>query len=247
MQTTIEDDVEVAYVPVATNNPNTALLSVIERVALDPKADIEKLERMLAMQERILDRDARMAFASALSQMQADLPSIDQNGRIEHNGKLISTYATFEDINDVVKPVLQRHGFAVSFRIKQAEAKIEVTAILSHRDGHSEETSMALPADTSGAKNAVQAQGSSVSYGKRYTLCALLNITTRGEDDDGRGEKAVLPHERAVEIDLMIGEVSADKAKFLQFMGVGDVRQILAKDYAKAKNALQAKKKGAKQ
>ena len=51
---------------------------------------------------------------------------------------------------------------------------------------------MKLPADTSGSKNVVQAIGSSVSYGKRYTMQALLNITSGGEDDDGHsgGEAA---------------------------------------------------------
>jgi hypothetical protein len=44
---------------------------------------------------------------------------------------------------------------------------------------------MILPHDSTGSKNAVQAVGSSTSYGKRYTACALLNITSRGEDDDG--------------------------------------------------------------
>ncbi|WP_409524602.1 ERF family protein [Pseudomonas sp.] len=44
---------------------------------------------------------------------------------------------------------------------------------------------MLLPLDTSGSKNAVQAVGSSTSYGKRYVMSALLNLTTRGEDDDG--------------------------------------------------------------
>ncbi|WP_340146807.1 ERF family protein [Halomonas sp. PA16-9] len=44
---------------------------------------------------------------------------------------------------------------------------------------------MLLPADISGNKNAVQAFGSSTSYGKRYVLSALLNIT-RGQDDNGK-------------------------------------------------------------
>ena len=45
---------------------------------------------------------------------------------------------------------------------------------------------MQLPVDLTGSKNAVQAAGSSVSYGKRYTVSALLNLTSRGEDDDAR-------------------------------------------------------------
>ncbi|MNO71030.1 ERF superfamily protein [compost metagenome] len=72
---------------------------------------------------------------------------------------------------------------------------MSVTGILMHRAGHREQTTMLLPLDTSGSKNAVQALGSSVSYGKRYVLCALLNITTRGEDDDGN---AAVPPKKLV-------------------------------------------------
>ena len=37
-------------------------------------------------------------------------------------------------------------------------------------------------------RNAVQAVGSSTTYGKRYVMCALLNITTgEMQDDDGHG------------------------------------------------------------
>ena len=42
----------------------------------------------------------------------------------------------------------------------------------------------AQPAEASGNRNAVQAVASSVSYGKRYTASALLNLTSHGEDDD---------------------------------------------------------------
>src|SRR5690606_16446095 len=55
---------------------------------------------------------------------------------------------------------------------------------LTHKSGHREETTIKLPADPSGNKNAVQAVASSVSYGKRYTAGALLNLTSHAEDDD---------------------------------------------------------------
>lgn len=231
---------------VAHNKDEIAsIMAVIERVALNPNADIAKMEKLLDMQERVLSRNSRMAFNAALAQMQSELPSIAENGAIKVGAEVRSRYAMFEDINDAVKPVLQKHGFAISFRIKQ-ESHIEVTAILSHRDGHSEETTMRLSADTSGSKNAVQAIGSAVSYGKRYTMMAMLNITSRDNndrDDDGQGTSVFLPHEQAVEIDKLITKVGADKTKFLTFMGVDDVRKILAKDYQKALNALNAKEK----
>jgi hypothetical protein len=224
--------------------PTDQLLSIIERVAMSPNADIAKLEKMLEMQERVLARNARMAFASDLARMQADMPEISQNGAIVHNGRAISKYAKFEDINEAVKPVLQKHGFAVSFRIKQPEGKIEVTAILSHRDGHSEETSMLLPADTSGAKNAVQAQGSSVAYGKRYAMCALLNITSRGEDDDGAATDKI-DTEQAATLDTLIVNTGADRKAFLGYFKVDDIRNLKASQYHDALGMLNKKAKKA--
>ncbi len=160
---------------------STAIIRVIERAALNPDVDIEKMERLLQLQERVLDRQALMAYSAAMAAMQTELPSIVERGQ-GNNG----AYATLEDIVDTVRPIMKKYGFAVSFRIQTQERGIQVTGVLMHQDGHREETSMMLPADTSGSKNAVQAFGSSTSYGKRYVLCALLNITTRGQDDNGQ-------------------------------------------------------------
>jgi hypothetical protein len=159
---------------------STAIIQVIERAALNPDVDIDKMERLLQMQERVMDRQAMMAYSAAMAAMQTELPSIEERGQT-NNG----FYATLEDIVDTVRPIMQKHGFAVSFRIQTQERGIQITGVLMHKDGHREETSMLLPADISGNKNAVQAFGSSTSYGKRYVLCALLNITTRGQDDNG--------------------------------------------------------------
>lgn len=157
-----------------------SLIPMIDKLVERPDFDVEKLERLLDMQERIVNRAAMEQFNAAMAQMQDEMPSIEERGQA-HNTK----YATFEDINDVAKPIMKRHGFAVTFRVKNIQGGIEVTGVLMHKAGHREETTMTLPLDTSGSKNNVQAVGSSVSYGKRYVMSALLNITTRGSDDDG--------------------------------------------------------------
>lgn len=171
---------------VAAQPESNALLAVISRVATDPNCDLDKMERLLNMQERVMAKQAEQAFNAAMAAMQAEIPSIAERGT-GHNIK----YATLEDIVDTVRPIMHRYGFALSFRVTQAAPQITVTGVLMHKDGHREETSMTLAADTSGSKNAVQAIGSSVSYGKRYVLCAMLNIATRGEDDNGY---AATPH-----------------------------------------------------
>lgn len=178
--------------PAPAMSESAAIIQVIERAAMNPNVDIDKMERLLQMQERIMERNARSSYAADLSRMQEHLPVIAENGRIVVRDKVTKEvvqstgYALWEDINEAIKPILSAHGFALSFKTGLApDNKITVTGILSHRDGHSEETTMILPHDSTGSKNAVQAVGSSTSYGKRYTACALLNITSRGEDDDG--------------------------------------------------------------
>lgn len=155
------------------------LLAVISRAASDPNTDVDKMERLMSMYERIESKRAEAAFAHDLSEMQDRLPSIGERG----NAAGRYTYALWEDINAAIKPILKAHGFALSFRTSH-ENGITVTGVLTHSGGHREETSITLPADGSGNKNAVQAVASSVSYGKRYTAGALLNLTSHGEDDD---------------------------------------------------------------
>lgn len=222
-----------------------AIVTMIERAARDSAVDIDKMERLLQMQERVMDRQAKAAFDAAMSQMQDKLPVIVERGEIRIGSGKPQRYALWEDINATIKPVLTAHGFALSFRTGQMEGKITVTGILSHREGHREETTMQLPLDNSGSKNAVQAVGSSTSYGKRYTAAALLNLTSRGEDDDGNnapGSLAFISEEQIAELETLIDDVNANKAKFLTYLKVDSLNAIPVKQYKAACDALIAKR-----
>lgn len=197
------------------------LLDVIARAARDPSVDIDKMERLIAMQERVQDRQAVVAFNSALADLQPGLPVIGERGGIkDRNGNIQSTYALWEDVNEAIRPLLAEHGFALRFKVERKEDQISVTGILSHREGHSEETTLTLPTDGSGSKNAVQAVGSSTSYGKRYTAFALLNITSTGEDDDGRkgGEEHSISVKQYDDLQKLIISTQSDTGKFLDYL-----------------------------
>lgn len=169
----------------ALQDYNSGLLEVIARAARDPSVDIDKMERLIAMQERVQARDAEIAFSQAFSDMQPELPGITKGNQIVHKGQVISEYAEWADISKVITPIMAAHGFSLSFKPQHKGGVVSVTGILRHRLGHKDESTLDLPADASGAKNAVQAIGSTISYGKRYVGCPLLNIVTEGEDDDG--------------------------------------------------------------
>lgn len=171
-----------------------SLLEVISKAARDPNVDIDKMERLLQMQERVEARQAEVAFADAFAQMQPLLPTITMNGQIVHKGQVISEFSDWPNINKVVAPVLAEYGFSLSFKPADVDGKTAVTAILRHRLGHSDSATLSLPTDTSGAKNAVQAVGSSLTYGKRYTGVLILNLTIEGEDDDGSAAAPKVQH-----------------------------------------------------
>lgn len=217
-------------------NESAAILQVIQRAATDAAFDVEKMQRLLDMHERIQNNQAKVEFSSAMAAMQCEIPSIAERGKAHGNIR----YATLEDINDVIKPIMQRYGFAISFKVEHQQGGISVTGILMHRAGHREETTMLLPCDTSGSKNAVQAVGSSTSYGKRYVMCALLNITTRNEDDDGYAAAPVATitdHQAKSVKDLLAKCKQETQDKFVELYG--EPNEILKADYDKAFAQLQ--------
>lgn len=199
-------------VPMGT--PASPMLAMIERVALSPDADITKLEKLLDMKERIEAGEARKAYDDAMAAMQPELPVIEERGQIKVRGQVQSRYALWEDVNEQIKPVMAKYGFSLTFKVDAGEGQVSVTGILAHRDGHREQTTLALPVDTSGSKNAVQAVASSTSYGKRYTAGALLNLTSRGEDDDGKqaGDQ-LIDDEQLKQVTAAVEEAEADKRK----------------------------------
>lgn len=185
-----QESTQVVSLPTA--NQTTQVLTMLERVLTAPEFDIERAERLWTMQKEVRAEHAKSVFIAELSELQANIPAIKRQGQIKNNsGTVQSTYAKWEHINEAIKPILQAHGFALSFRVNQEGSRIVVTGVLSHRDGHSETTIIELAPDTSGSKNAPQAVVSAISYGKRTAASALLNITSYDEDDDGQrfGEK----------------------------------------------------------
>lgn len=170
---------------------SATLLEAILKIANDPTVDVDRFERLMSMHERMSAQHAKLQFTAALHAMQPKLPVIDERGGIKNNSGVVqSTYATYEDINDAIKPLLDEHGFTLSFKPGVAQdGKVVVTGILRHLDGHEDDATITLTHDSSGNKNTVQAVGSSLSYGKRYAVIALLNITSRApgdRDDDGK-------------------------------------------------------------
>ena len=237
--------------PSAQTSDSAVILGMIDRLLARPDVPVEKLEQMFALHQKVQAEAARRAYHAALAELQADIPTVVALGKITGDDKQSgakvtrSKYAKWEDVNEAIRPALTKHGFALSFRISQPTdaSRIEVTAVLSHREGHAEETSLHLPNDPTGGKNNVQAWGSSLSYGKRYTSFAMLNIAARGEDDDGKAAGAgLISADQAEELAKLITATKTDIQAVLDFHKVESLSDMTAADYRTAKAKLVALK-----
>lgn len=180
---------------IAPAQPQTGadLVLMFERLAKDKDVDVEKLQRLIDMQKEILKHQAEAAFWDAFSRMQGDLPTINEDGAIVVDNQVRSRYSTNENIQEAIRPILQRHGFALSFRNDTtSDGKVKVIGILAGY-GHKEIDTFESKPDDGGKMNSIQRIGSTRSYGARYTTIALLNIVSRAKadrDDDGNRSEA---------------------------------------------------------
>ncbi len=237
MSTELATKIETAPVVAAPQSETAAIISMIERAARDPSVDIEKMERLFQMRERMAASASRTAYLAALAGMQAKLPAAVRRGK-GHNGK---DYARFEDIIEAIRPIMRRHGFSLTYRTAQDDKSIRVTGVLGHRDGHSETTDMVLPADTSGSKNVVQAWGSSTSYGKRYVSLTLLGIATEREDDDGKAAGDKPGGVTAESLAALIKQSNSNLGGLLSHFSVESLDDLTSKQRDQAAAMIKAK------
>jgi hypothetical protein len=237
--------------PSAAASEAVSLLGMIERAAADPSLDLDRLERMYAMYEKATARAARSAYIAAVAKARADIPTLIKRGMITTNEKdargnktgqkvAQSKFVKWEDMVEAINPILEANGLLLTFRTSQeALDRVSVSAVLAHVDGHEEQSQMALPIENGGSKNNAQGWGSSVSYGKRYTASALLNLVGRDEDNDGRG--ACVDEDQQGALMKRIGEVGQDIDGFLTLLGVPSLSDLPASSFQTAMNLLNAK------
>lgn len=234
---------------VAPQSESAAILSIIERAATDPAIDVDKMERLLAMHERISARNAEQAFNEAMKEAQEAMPQVVRDAE---NSQTHSKYSRLETLAKVMNPVITRYGFSMSFGTDDSHmaGHYRVTCKVSHTGGHSRDYHADIPVDDVGAKGMknktlTHAFGSSMSYGRRYLTLLIFNVTMKDEDDDGNraGSGAITDDQKETLVGL-IKDTDTDTAKFLTALKLGpSLDAIPAKRFMEAKNALMAKQK----
>ena len=201
-------------------NPIAAMLQTIIQgnITSDTAATMEKLTELYLKVEA---DNARKAFAAAKIQLQSEMPRVFASRVIpDNNGKTRSVFAAYEDIMEVVQPMLVKHGFSVSFTSRIDDSgkaeRMCVLCKLSHCDGHSETNEFAVRVSKPPGASEAQGDGSTHSYAKRYALCDALNITI-DKDNDARVEGDYITPDEARELEDRVIRCKSDVGKFLKF------------------------------
>lgn len=160
------------------------------QLAVQQGADLDRLERLMALQERWEASESRKAFVQAMTAFKAEPMEIFKRKEVSfktQKGETNYKHAELSDVVDVVVPAMARHGLSHRWDVRREQARIFVKCILTHRLGHSESIELDGAPDDSGTKNNIQQMASTITYLQRYTLLCMVGLATKDEDDDGAG------------------------------------------------------------
>lgn len=230
-----EPSKQVALLPEPTELNPIQLL----QVAVQKGVDTEQLKQLMELQREWKAERAREAFHAAMNAFRAEAISIVKTKQVSFK-ETHYKHATLADIVSASVPALSKHGLSHRWETKQDGNAITVACVVTHELGHSAQTSLTAPPDTSGSKNSIQAIGSTVSYLQRYTFMAITGLAAKDADDDGRGSEppAYITPDQVTVINDKIAEAKTSKAQFLNWLHAEAVEQILAADYQKALDKL---------
>lgn len=226
---------------VAVASESSALISMIERAARDPNVDIDKMERLFSMHERVTAKASETAFNASMARAQAELKPVTR--KLE-NKQTNSKYADLSAISLAADPIIHKHGFGVICSEFQSprENHVGVCCEITHEAGYSKAYQFHIPMDGTGIKGVVNktathAYGSTITYGRRYAKCSVFDISTTG-DTDGNTSTNMITSDQAEELAKLISAVEADLDWILAHHKVESLSDMTARDYSMAKAGL---------
>ena len=171
-------------------NDTARLIHVIAEAASNPAIDVDKMERLWAMHEKLKNRADEEAFNAAMSRAQSEMGRVSADAA---NQQTRSVYATYAALDKAIRPIYTKHGFSISFNEGEGapEGHARILAYVSC-GGHTRTYKLDMPNDGKGAKGGdvmtkTHATGSAHTYGRRYLLKDIFNIAIGENDDDGNG------------------------------------------------------------
>lgn len=191
------------------------------------------LEKLVGLYERMEEKKAERAFAAAFVALQAEMPNVQATKAVPNSdGSCRYRFAPFESLMEQVGPMLQKHGFTVSFSSRFEEARIISTCTLQHVEGHkrSNDFAVRIGKGPPGSSES-QGDGAAATYAKRFALVEALNIVVSHLDNDARLLGGTITKEQAEELARRVAETNSNREAFLKFADADSFFTIAAIKY----------------
>ena len=232
-----------------TSNDSHALLTMSKALdaMMQKDFDLDKFERLASLRDKEIERQNKKLLHESLSLAQSQIKAIEKD---QTNVFLRTQYSSLNKTLEKVKPILSSYGFSVVTTVEnQTNNSITLKTSLLHECGEISQ-SLTLPLDGVGKdgrtnKNVIQSIGSTITYGRRYLLNMLLNISNINEDTDGRIEGYSPPCsvEQHQEIINLITQTNTDVAKLLAHTAIENLDNLTVNQAEILKGLLKNKQK----
>jgi ERF superfamily len=162
-------------------------------LAISQNADIEKLAKLMDLQERWERNEARKAFVAAMAEFKANPPKLEKVKHVNFSSKSGSSvdyhYAPLDYVGRIMGEALSKHGLSYRWSATQGDGNgpVSVTCVLQHSQGHSESVTLTAAIHDDQRMNPIQRLGATISYLQRYTLLSATGMATENQDLDGGG------------------------------------------------------------
>jgi hypothetical protein len=126
------------------------------------------------------------SLAKAYAQFQQEVTNPSNTAK---NPQFKSNYAPLDEVINTAKPILAKYGLSVLQSTGSEGEAIKIVSVLMHESGeYIQSDELVLPAyQTKGGgvkEFNAQGAGSAITYGRRYSLSAILGLASE-DDDDG--------------------------------------------------------------
>ena len=180
---------------VAASNPQALLAMAVQQ-----NLDVEKLEKLMELQEKWDRQQAKKAFNEAMAKFQSECPVLKKDKSVFVGGQERYKYTPLDSIISQTKGLIAANGFSyfietadeVRERDGKKKAGINIIVEVVHASGHSKKTTLWIPIEhklSSQGKplmSAPQEYGAALTFGKRYAFCNAFGILTGDDDNDGQ-------------------------------------------------------------
>lgn len=218
--------------------------------AVKADTDLDKLEKLLELQMKWEENEARKAYHKSMALFKADPPDIYKDKK---NLQFGSRYTSLDNLVNVTIPRLGKYGFSHKWNYGKLEnGNPSVTCILTHELGHSDSVTQDAPPIQSKNKagqivtNPIQQVKATQTYLKITTFEAITGLVSKESncDDDGNAMTDVesVSDKQLHNLRDLIISAEVSEEPICKFFKIEKLEDLPKAQYQKALTIIEARK-----